>query len=107
VTGPLPISPAPAAHNAAGVATDGEQAKVREAAKRLEGVFMSILVQEMFKGSGLDDASPVYQGLVTEKLGDSLAEAGGIGLAAMIERQLAGEEQSLRPSVGSEKEITS
>jgi peptidoglycan hydrolase FlgJ len=62
--------------------------QVREAAREFEGVLMSMLVEEMMKGSGLSDANPVYAGMVNEQLGDQLAAGGGIGLAAMLERQL-------------------
>ena len=50
---------------------------------------MSFLVEEMMKGTSLSSANPLYAGLMTEKLGDSLAEAGGIGLAAMLEQRLS------------------
>lgn len=65
--------------------------KIAEAARGFEGIFMTMLVGEMMEGTSLGQANPMYAGLATEKLGDALAEAGGIGLAAVLERQLGGE----------------
>lgn len=64
--------------------------EVHEAARAFEGLLLSQLVEEMMKGSGLADSNPVYAGMVNERLGDQLSEGGGIGLAAMLERQLGG-----------------
>ncbi|MEQ8835153.1 MAG: hypothetical protein RIB67_12015 [Miltoncostaeaceae bacterium] len=65
--------------------------QIAEAARGFEGIFMSMMVGEMMEGTSLGQANPMYAGLATEKLGDALAEAGGIGLAAVLERQLGGE----------------
>jgi len=64
--------------------------KIREAAERFEGVFMSMLVGEMLKGTETEGGNAIYTGLMTEKLGDELARSGGIGLADVLERQLGG-----------------
>lgn len=64
--------------------------KVYDAAVQFEGIFMSMLVGEMMKGSQTERANPIYAGLVTEKLGDQIARQGGIGLASILERQLRG-----------------
>jgi len=63
---------------------------IREAAEGFEGIFMSMLVEEMMKGTQVSQANPVYSGLMTQKLGDQLARSGGIGLADVLERQLGG-----------------
>jgi peptidoglycan hydrolase FlgJ len=63
---------------------------IKDAAKGLEGIFMSMLVDQMMQGTDIASANPVYSGLMTQKLGDQLAESGGIGLASVIERQLGG-----------------
>jgi Rod binding domain-containing protein len=76
---------------AAGTPAPGsEQAKIREAATRLEGVFLTHLVDQMMKGTGLSESQPIYSGLLSEKLGDHLATVGGFGLAALVESQLGG-----------------
>ena len=62
----------------------------RQAAEGFEGIFMSILVEEMMKGTEAAGAYRAYSGLMTEKLGDELARSGGIGLADLLERQLGG-----------------
>jgi Rod binding domain-containing protein len=84
-----PLSPAPATGAAAPAAAPAASA-IREAAEGFEGIFMSILVEEMMKSTEVAEANPLYSGLMTEKLGDQLAESGGIGLADLLERQLGG-----------------
>ena len=64
--------------------------KVKEAAEQFEGVFMSMLVGEMLKGTETEGGNAIYTGLMTEKLGDELARSGGIGLADVLEKQLGG-----------------
>lgn len=64
--------------------------KIREAAEGFEGVFMSMLVEEMMKSTEISQGNPLYSGLMTEKLGDQLARSGGIGLADVLERQMGG-----------------
>lgn len=85
MTAPLPAAATPAASAAAsGTST------VRQAAEGFEGLFMSMLVEEMMKSTSVAEANPLYSGLMTQKLGDQLAQAGGIGLADMLEGQLGG-----------------
>ena len=80
---------APAASTGAAGAASGTST-IRQAAEGFEGVFMSMLVEEMMKGTDVAEGNPVYSGLMTQKLGDQLAQSGGIGLADMLERQLGG-----------------
>ena len=92
------IVPVPPGSGAAGAATGTTPATtpsttdtaIREAAEGFEGIFMSMLVEEMMKGTQVAEANPVYSGLMTQKLGDQLARSGGIGLADVLERQLGG-----------------
>ena len=74
------------AHGASGT----KDTAIKDAAKQFEGVFMSMLVNEMFKGTDITGSSSPYAGLVTQQLGDAMANAGGIGLASMITRQMEG-----------------
>jgi Rod binding domain-containing protein len=85
VQGAAAATPAAAAPSAAELA---RQRQIHEAAVRFEGIFMSHLVEQMMASTGAEQTSPVYAGLMSEKLGDQLAESGGIGLAAMLERQI-------------------
>lgn len=87
MTAPLPAAATPAASAAA--AASGTST-VRQAAEGFEGLFMSMLVEEMMKSTSVAEANPLYSGLMTQKLGDQLAQAGGIGLADMLEGQLGG-----------------
>jgi peptidoglycan hydrolase FlgJ len=87
-----PVSSAPQANaSAATSTTDAHEADIKKAAQGMEGVFMSLLVNEMFKGTQITQGQPVYAGLMTEKFGDQLAQEGGIGLADVLARQLGGE----------------
>ena len=85
--------PAPAPPATPGVGPAGEPSvdpQIVEAARGFEGILMSLLLEEMVKGTSIASGNPMYAGLITEKLGDSLAQSGGIGLAAVLERQLGG-----------------
>ncbi|MBY0398183.1 MAG: hypothetical protein K2X91_17190 [Thermoleophilia bacterium] len=87
MSGPSPVGSVTAARPPAEPGVDPE---IRQAARGLEGVFLSLLVGEMLKGTEVGDGNPLYAGIATEKLGERLAEDGGIGLAALLERQLGG-----------------
>lgn len=84
---PVPPATPAAATTPAASATDPT---IREAAQGFEGIFMSMLVDEMMKGTQVSEGNPVYAGLMTQKLGDELARSGGIGLAGILEKQLGG-----------------
>ena len=88
VTG-LTAASLPAAAAPAAAATTSDP-KIREAAEAFEGVFMSMLVEEMMKSTEVAKGNPLYTGLMTEKLGDQISRSGGIGLADVIERQMGG-----------------
>lgn len=92
----VPIPPNSAAVPAAPAAASGTDPAIREAAEGFEGIFMSMLVEEMLKGTQVAEGNPVYAGLMTQKFGDQLARSGGIGLADVLERQLA----SIPPAAG-------
>lgn len=90
----VPVPPTgPAAASAAGSssASGRPDSTIRQAAEGFEGIFMSMLVDEMMKGTEVAQANPVYSGLMTQKLGDQLAASGGIGLADILEKQLGGQ----------------
>jgi Rod binding domain-containing protein len=85
-----PIAPPGASASATAAGAAPTDPKIREAAEGFEGIFMSILVEEMMKSTEVAEANPLYSGLMTEKLGDRLAASGGLGLADLLERQLGG-----------------
>ncbi len=64
--------------------------KIAEAAKGFEGIFMSMLVNEMFKNTELTKSNSIYSGLMTEKFGDALSQSGGFGFAQMLTDQWGG-----------------
>jgi len=94
------ITPAAAGTTGAGT----EASKIAEAATRLEGVFVSHLVEQMLKSTGISESQPIYSGLITEKLGDELASTGSFGLAALVADQLNGPNDSAFPAVNERKE---
>ena len=83
-------TPIAATAGAAAPASATGPTTIRQAAEGFEGIFMSMLVEEMMKSTEVAKANPLYTGLMTEKLGDQLASQGGIGLADTLERQLGG-----------------
>lgn len=85
---PAATSAAPAAPAAPAPGASATDPAIREAAEGFEGIFMTMLVEEMLKGTKVAEGNPVYAGLMTQKFGDQLARSGGIGLADVIERQL-------------------
>ena len=92
----VPVAPTgPAAAAGSSSAASGRpDSTIRQAAEGFEGIFMSMLVDEMMKGTEVAQANPVYSGLMTQKLGDQLAASGGIGLADILEKQLGGQAPS-------------
>lgn len=90
MTTPLTGVAAPPAPAVAAPAAASADPKIREAAEGFEGVFMSMLAEEMMASTEVARGNPLYSGLMTEKLGDALARSGGVGLADVIERQLGG-----------------
>lgn len=87
----IPIAAATLAPTAAAApAPAASDPRIREAAEGFEGVFMSMLVEEMMRSTEAFRGNPLYAGLMTEKLGDQLARSGGIGLADVLERQMGG-----------------
>ena len=87
----VPVPPTgSAAAGSSSAAAGSPDSTIRQAAEGFEGIFMSMLVDEMMKGTEVGKGNPVYAGLMTQKLGDQLAASGGIGLADILERQLGG-----------------
>jgi Rod binding domain-containing protein len=77
-----------------GLAEEVRGATPAEVGKRFEGLFASLLLSEMKKtlpsGSffGGGAGSDVYDGMLERTLGERLAEGGGLGVAAFIERTM-------------------
>lgn len=68
--------------------------KIKERAKELEGVFLSIMIEPMFPDGeesnlyGGKESARVFKTLMVQEYGKILANAGGIGLAPGIEKQI-------------------
>lgn len=89
-----PVAPAAGAAPASPVAPAAGQAadpKIAEAAKGFEAIFMTMLADEMFKGTEITRGNSIYSGLMTQQFGNAMADSGGLGLAAMLTKQLGGE----------------
>lgn len=85
---PPPIVPA----DGAGIAQ--RPRSMREAAEDFEAVFLSQMLAPVFEQLGEDPligggyAGKVYQSLLVDELGRSMAKAGGVGLADAVYREL-------------------
>jgi murein DD-endopeptidase MepM/ murein hydrolase activator NlpD len=74
--------------------------KAREAARMLEAYFLRRVMAEVRKSGEGGLLSPgfggeVFREMLDEALADRMAEGGGVGLAAMVEKQLGGESPEL------------
>lgn len=65
--------------------------QLRQQAEELEGIFLNTLVKEMFSSLGTEDdgmgggfAQETWRGMQAEQMANSIARAGGIGLADSI-----------------------
>ena len=75
--------------------------RAREQAIELEGVFLNTLMKEMFASVGSDEnvmgggfAEETWRGMQAEQFADSMARAGGIGLADAIVADLLALQES-------------
>jgi Rod binding domain-containing protein len=69
----------------------GEADHTAEVARKLEGVFASMLVKEMRNASpgsffGTDSAADVYGGWFDEHVGESIAKQGSLHIADFVQR---------------------
>lgn len=78
------------------IATPRATSSAAQQAQEFESVFVSMLLKEMRQSSlsegGLfpGDSSDTYGGLFDMTFGKHIAQAGGLGLAGMIENAIAG-----------------
>lgn len=90
---PLPTLRSLQASTLGGV-QDAAKAKVKEAAKSYEAVFLNTMLQSMFTGIeeggawGGGQGSETWQGLLIDEFAKNIAARGGIGIAASVEREL-------------------
>lgn len=72
-----------------------DAAKIDEAAKEFEAVFLSQMLEQMFSeidlnpmGSGEGSADDIYKSMLVEEYGKTLSRAGGIGVANHVKREM-------------------
>lgn len=69
-------------------------AKARQTAEEFESVYLSTVLSSMFSGISTEapfgggHAEETYRGLLIEEYGKSISQAGGIGIADSIYREL-------------------
>ena len=67
---------------------------LRQVAEELEGIFISQLINHMFKGiktdglTGGGNGEAMFRDLLVQEYGNAISKSSGIGLADSIERQL-------------------
>ncbi len=76
-----------------------KDAKIREAANEFEAVFISQMLTHMFDGVGDDNAfggghaEEIYKSMLIDEYGKIMVDAGGIGVADHVVRQLVGQQE--------------
>ncbi|MES0882655.1 rod-binding protein [Roseibium sp. SCP14] len=74
----------------------------KEAAKEFEAVFLNTMLQNMFTGLenggtwGSGHGADAWQSLLIDEFARSISEAGGIGLADSVERELLALQEGAR-----------
>ncbi len=93
---PPPVVPA------AGAGISAKPRSMREAAEDFEAVFLSQMLAPVFENLGKDPlmgggyAGQVYQSMLVDELGRSMAKAGGVGLADAVYRELVAAQAAAR-----------
>ncbi|MFN0264138.1 rod-binding protein [Tepidamorphus sp. 3E244] len=82
---------------AQGIATPqatADLAKAQAQGREFEGVFLATMLNQMFSGLKTDGpfhgghAEEQFRGILVEEMGNSIAKAGGIGIADAVAREL-------------------
>ncbi len=78
-----------------------QRRKIKETAVEFEAQFLSQMLSPMFEGLNAEEpfggghAEKMWQSMLVEQYGKSIAKSGGIGLAENIERQLLRAQEGL------------
>lgn len=91
----LPASPLPPA-GIEGLKSEAARTRLRKSAQQFEAVFVGRLLDQMHKstlasgmfGKGVEN--DIYQGFLDQAVAEKVASRGGMGIAAMLEKTLAG-----------------
>ena len=68
--------------------------QIKDTAQKFEATFLSSLLQEMFEGTevsapfGGGPGETMFRSVLTEAMAKQIARAGGVGLAASVEREM-------------------
>lgn len=68
--------------------------KAQETAQEFEAVFLGQMTKTMMESTQVDDqfggghAEEMYRGMMAEQLGNSIAKAGGVGIAPSVMTQI-------------------
>ncbi len=79
-----------------------DKTAVRAAAEEFEAVFLTNVIQNLFSGLegggtwGSGHGADAWKSLMIDEYASSIAEAGGIGLADSVERELLALQEGLR-----------
>jgi Rod binding domain-containing protein len=91
VIAPQVLTPATGATSAAELARRG---KIHETARSFEASFLSSMLQSMFDGTevsapfGGGPGETMFRSVLTEAMAKQVTKAGGVGVAASVEREM-------------------
>ncbi|MFT4252870.1 MAG: rod-binding protein [Caulobacter sp.] len=81
-------------NGAASAAELAKRGKIKETAQKFEASFLSSMMQSMFEGVetpslfGDGQSEKMFQSLMTEAMAKEVSKAGGIGIAASVQREM-------------------
>ena len=95
-----PAATASLAGKAKPAATD-KVAKAKAAGEDFEAVFLNSMFQQMFSGVGQGpfsggNGANIWRSFLTDEYSKSFVKAGGIGIAAQVQRALLGQQEIAR-----------
>ena len=76
------------------VAKGGNHAEIKAAAKEFEAIFLSEMIAPIFENLETDglfgggSGERMYRGMLVQEYGRAMAEAGGVGVAEAVEREM-------------------
>jgi Rod binding domain-containing protein len=91
-----PLSPA--LSPAATAALSGKTAKAKATGEDFEAVFLNSMFQQMFAGVGQGPfgggpGANIWRSFLTDEYSKSFAKAGGVGIAAQVQRELLAQQE--------------
>ena len=88
------VSPGLPANGAQTGATDLWRAKAKDAAQKFESQFLAQMIGQMFEGIETDGpfgggfGEEMFRSMMTDAMANQMAQAGGIGLADTVQREM-------------------